>query len=182
MSLRHALLITLQECPATGYEIAKGFDQSLGHFWQASHQQIYRELGKMLEEKLLRFKEVKQKGKPSKKIYRVTAAGKTELLKWLLTPSQQSPTRDALLMKVYAGYLMPVGELCTEMDRQRHAYQELLTTYKQIEEDIFQGLDSMPLQFQFAHLTLRYGILSVEAWLNWSDEVNQLLEKMGQSG
>jgi len=42
MPLDHALLVALSERPASGLELARRFDRSIGYFWHASHQQIYR--------------------------------------------------------------------------------------------------------------------------------------------
>ena len=47
MSLAHAILTALLERPSSGLELARRFDKSIGHFWQATHQQIYRELGRL---------------------------------------------------------------------------------------------------------------------------------------
>ncbi|MFX4748000.1 hypothetical protein ABTB74_18915, partial [Acinetobacter baumannii] len=44
MSLPHVLLTSLLERPSTGFELARRFDRSMGFFWNATHQQIYREL------------------------------------------------------------------------------------------------------------------------------------------
>ena len=44
MALNHALLSALAEAPGTGAELVKRFDQTYGHFWASTHQQIYREL------------------------------------------------------------------------------------------------------------------------------------------
>ena len=44
MSLAHAVLTSLIEKPSSGYELARRFDKSIGYFWHATHQQIYREL------------------------------------------------------------------------------------------------------------------------------------------
>jgi hypothetical protein len=49
MSLPHALLTSLIEKPCSGYELARRFDKSIGYFWHATHQQIYRELARMEE-------------------------------------------------------------------------------------------------------------------------------------
>jgi hypothetical protein len=43
MSLPHALLTALVEHPCSGSELAERFDRSIGYFWNATHQQIYRE-------------------------------------------------------------------------------------------------------------------------------------------
>ena len=47
MALGDAILACLTERPMTGYELAKTFDSSIGFFWKADHQQIYRELNKL---------------------------------------------------------------------------------------------------------------------------------------
>ena len=47
MSLPHALLTSLLDLPCSGSELAGRFDRSIGYFWQASHQQIYRELSRL---------------------------------------------------------------------------------------------------------------------------------------
>jgi PadR family transcriptional regulator AphA len=47
MSLPHVILTVLSTREATGYDITKEFSHSIGYFWKASHQQVYRELNKM---------------------------------------------------------------------------------------------------------------------------------------
>ena len=47
MSLPHALLTALVGRSASGSDLAQRFDRSLGYFWHATHQQIYRELARM---------------------------------------------------------------------------------------------------------------------------------------
>lgn len=46
MSLPHVILTVLSTRDATGYDITKEFSASIGYFWKASHQQVYRELNK----------------------------------------------------------------------------------------------------------------------------------------
>jgi len=48
MSLPHALLTSLLEQPCSGMDLARRFGRSIGFFWPATHQQIYKELGKRL--------------------------------------------------------------------------------------------------------------------------------------
>src|SRR3984893_14430046 len=47
VALGDAILVCLTERPMTGYELAKTFDASIGYFWRADHQQIYRELARL---------------------------------------------------------------------------------------------------------------------------------------
>ncbi|BDZ59419.1 PadR family transcriptional regulator [Barrientosiimonas endolithica] len=53
MSLQHAICVSLAEQSASGYELTRRFDRSLGFFWSASHQQIYRTLARMEELELV---------------------------------------------------------------------------------------------------------------------------------
>ena len=69
MSLRYAILASLESHPHTGYEIAREFDSAVGYFWQATHQQIYKELSKLTAESLVGFEQIYQQSKPSKKRY-----------------------------------------------------------------------------------------------------------------
>ena len=46
----------------TGYELAKTFDSSIGFFWKANHQQIYRELTKLRDRGHIQGREVVQSG------------------------------------------------------------------------------------------------------------------------
>jgi PadR family transcriptional regulator AphA len=53
MSLRFALLGALADRPRTGYELLKHFEQSLAYAWPASHSQIYPELSRLREDRLI---------------------------------------------------------------------------------------------------------------------------------
>ena len=64
MSLKYVVLSLLNRQPQTGYEIVRSFDSSVGYFWQASHQQVYRELSALADSRQVRFKQVKQTDKP----------------------------------------------------------------------------------------------------------------------
>lgn len=58
---------------ATGYNIAK----FLAPLTKQSHQQIYRELNKMVEKNIVTYVDVEQVGKPDKKVYRLLTPNKT---------------------------------------------------------------------------------------------------------
>ena len=56
MSLRHAILVLLQDQEASGYDLAREFANSIGLVWNATHQQIYLELGKLNERHMVSFR------------------------------------------------------------------------------------------------------------------------------
>src|SRR5882757_2678184 len=87
LALGDAILACLTERPMTGYELAKTFDASIGFFWKADHQQIYRELSRLRDRGHVQGREVVQSGKPNKLVYTLTPEGKTALKHWAARPS-----------------------------------------------------------------------------------------------
>ena len=47
MALEHAILVSLSERASSGYDLARRFDKSIGYFWTATHQQVYKVLARM---------------------------------------------------------------------------------------------------------------------------------------
>ena len=82
MALEHAILVSLAERPGTGYEIGQQFDRSIGYFWSATHQQIYRTLKKLLDDELVSVESISQDGRPDKKVYTISDAGRDALADW----------------------------------------------------------------------------------------------------
>jgi len=62
MALEHAILVSLTERAGSGYELARRFDRSIGYFWPATHQQIYRVLRRMDEAGWVKHTEIAQDG------------------------------------------------------------------------------------------------------------------------
>src|SRR5512144_698208 len=87
MALEHAILVSLSERPASGLELTRRFDASIGFFWSATHQQIYRVLARMEADGWVTADLVTQQGRPTKKVYDVAAAGRDELARWIGTPT-----------------------------------------------------------------------------------------------
>ncbi|MCX7595443.1 MAG: PadR family transcriptional regulator, partial [Fischerella sp.] len=83
MALAHAILASLIGRPCSGYDLAKQFDGSVGFFWQATHQQIYRELSKLETQGWITSEIISQEGRPDKKLYSVTELGKQQLKEWI---------------------------------------------------------------------------------------------------
>ena len=78
MALPHAILVALCEQAGSGYELASRFDRSIGYFWAATHQQIYKTLRAMDADGWVSVEVVAQHGRPDKKVYSVTAAGRAD--------------------------------------------------------------------------------------------------------
>lgn len=176
MALSHAILAALQADPCSGYDLTKRFDGSVGFFWQASHQQIYRDLTRMEKEGLLESTRIQQTNRPDKKVYRLTEAGTAALGQWIREPTAMSPIRDDLLVKTFAGHLVDWPHFANLLQQQRGHHIQQLAIYRQIEAEHFQDPKTVPRPYQFQYATLRYGIRYEESWLAWCDEVTSGLD------
>ncbi|WP_035992245.1 PadR family transcriptional regulator [Leptolyngbya sp. KIOST-1] len=170
MALSHAILSALTDRPCSGYDLAKQFDGSVGFFWHASHQQIYRELTKLEQQALVTAEAVPQAGKPDKKVYRVTEAGQATLRDWIAQPSKCTPTKDDLLVKLFVGYLVPTTTLRLTLEHERAQHVKALESYRAIERTYFADPEAMSLAARYQYITLRNGIHFETSWLTWCDE------------
>lgn len=102
MALRHAILATLLEGEASGYDLSKGFDASVANFWMATPQQLYKELETMEAAGLVTARVVEQDRRPNKRLYALTEAGRAALREHSGQPAKPTAIRDELLVKVQA--------------------------------------------------------------------------------
>src|SRR5437870_4463610 len=102
MSLPHAILTALLEKPSSGLELTRRFDKSIGYFWSATHQQIYRELGRLEEAGYIHALPSRQPARGQKKEYEVLPAGRAELTGWVAKSQDPKPIREPLLLRLRA--------------------------------------------------------------------------------
>ena len=175
MSIQHALLTSLLEKPSTGYELATRFDHSMGYFWQASHQQIYRELGRMADAGWVLVEDDPNGGGRRRKTYHVLEAGRQELARWVADPGVPGNSDQALLIKLRAEAVMgPLGA-GRELQRLIEQHEQRLTLYREIEQRDFSHADASQAQ-KLQHAVLRRGIMAEENWLQWARQTLPLLE------
>lgn len=141
MALAEAILVCLTERPMSGYDLAKNFDATIGFFWRASHQQIYRELSKLREKGLLVSQEVSQTGKPNRIVHTITPAGRKALFVWSGKPSRLPSSKDDLLVKLYAIDEMDLVALKDQLTIRLDQHKSLLEQYKSIKERYYDGRD-----------------------------------------
>ncbi|MEO1068649.1 MAG: PadR family transcriptional regulator [Cyanobacteria bacterium J06638_6] len=175
MALSHTILAVLSHQPYSGYDISKRFEESVSCYWQASQQQIYRELSKMEPQGWVTYETVPQAGKPDKKIYSITDAGKAELTRWYAEPTEPTPIREDLLVKVLAAPYVSVDVLIQELQRRRQVHLEKLIDYQAMEA-AYQTMAEPPEIEQFRYLTLRRGMRYEQDWIDWCDEVLDVLK------
>ncbi|NGO42448.1 PadR family transcriptional regulator [Streptomyces ureilyticus] len=176
MSLPHAILTALLEKPSSGLELTRRFDRSIGYFWSASHQQIYRELGKLEAEGYIRALADEQPARGQKKSYEVLPAGRAELTRWTAASQDPKPLRDPLLLRLRAAAV--VGTAGIEADLRRHLdlHRRQLAEYEEIQQRDFPPGSKTP-QDRLQHLILRAGIDLETFWTGW---LTHALEEFGR--
>ncbi len=175
MSLAHVILSFLSDRPCSGYDLAKNFDGSVGFFWNASHQQIYRELTKLESFGWISYETVAQSGKPDKKLYSMTEMGRKELIDWIGRPSALTPIKEELLVKIYAGHYVSPAVILKHLEQHHQAHQERLATYQTIRQQYFQNPEALPQSSQFHYLTLLSGLHYEQGQLDWCAEAMAFL-------
>ena len=174
MSLRHAILTALIEKPSSGLALTRRFDRSIGYFWQATHQQVYRELGKLETEGLVRsIPQPPSRG--NRKQFEVTPAGRSELVSWVGTSEEPRPNRDPLLVRLRAAGVVGAGSLADQMHAHREAHARRLDEYLAIAERDF-GQKDLSDVARRQYLIRRAGIGLEEHWIAWLDEAIPELE------
>ncbi|MGK8520119.1 PadR family transcriptional regulator [Nocardia asteroides] len=175
MALEHALLVSLTERAGSGYELARRFDKSIGYFWSATHQQIYRVLKRMEESGWVDGESVAQEGRPDKKVYSVSEAGRAELARWIAAPSDSGIPRNELGVKIRAAAYGDITALRAEVARHRDQHAQRLELYRHIEKRDFPTPDRLAGTALHQYLVLRAGIRVESGFVEWCDEVLQAL-------
>lgn len=166
MSLTHAILTSLLERPCTGAELARRFDKSLGYFWQATHQQIYRELGAMERDGL-----VAARGLPStrgqQRHFEVLEAGTAELLDWCGGQGEPRPIRDELMVRIRASAVLGTVDVTRELRRHQGLHEETLQRYQLIDAKDFPPAVNRSAADKLQRAVLQAGIAFERSWLAW---------------
>ena len=177
MALSHAILATLLGGPVSGYKLTKRFNSAIGYFWQATHQQIYRELASLEEQGYV--ERVPSSSSSTEKLYLLTPQGRESLSKWIMQPSEPGVLREDLLLKIRAGSLVPREAVLAELRRRRALYAERLALYQQIQEHDFPDPRHLSYEQRLLYLPLLRGLMYETENVAWCDTAIDFLSESG---
>ncbi|MET9801773.1 PadR family transcriptional regulator [Streptomyces sp. NPDC006368] len=182
MALEHAILVSLLEKPGSGYELARRFERSIGYFWTATHQQIYRVLKRMEADGWIDVREVEQKTRPDKKEYSVSARGLDALAVWLQEPIQPESVRHELAVKIRGAAFDDPAALIDEVERHQRMHRDRLAHYLAGERRDFGagdgGSGELDAGRELQHAVLRGGIAYERMMIAWLDDVLATLRRL----
>jgi DNA-binding PadR family transcriptional regulator len=181
VALGDAILACLTERPMTGYELAKTFDSSMGFFWKADHQQIYRELSRLRDRGHVQAREVVQSGKPNKLVYTLTAEGRAALRHWAARPSVPPSIKDDLLVRLYALDDIDIeplrADLMARLEHHRDRYERYeRLLHKRFPHGLAAPSDAGKL------LTLKLGLRHERMVAEWCEEAIEALSALAARG
>lgn len=181
MALPHAILVSLCEQSGSGYELTRRFDRSIGYFWSATHQQIYRTLRTMETDGWVSATVVAQQGRPDKKVYTVSDAGRAELARWIAAPLGNASSAGAvpreLAVKLRGAAYGDRAALLEQVMALRAERTRLLDTYRGFEKKQFGDPAALRDSALHQYLVLRGGIRTEEGTVDWLDEVAAALDQ-----
>jgi DNA-binding PadR family transcriptional regulator len=181
MSLGNALLGLLNHRPMTGYDLKKMLDHPMGFFWAAQMSQIYRELNKLEEKRLVKSEVEPQEKRPDRKVYQITKEGQETFLHWLNKfPDRLSELyRSQFLMRIFFSSKIKLDELAFEIKRYKKEMEEQLRYLNKVEQWIKDYSREKKLKEHafYWSLIVKKEYKSINAGIEWADECLQLIEQ-----
>ncbi len=186
MSLDYILLGLVRE-PASGYDLKRVFDERISHFWAAELSQIYPTLRRLEKRGLVRGRQAPARRGPGRRLYTITPEGRRALRAWRRGEPQFGDERFAYIAQLHLmDELGDVAQTIRFVQRLRDHFTGKLGALRAIEREWSAAdpryPDALPLQEFHIQLTLRKGLLSLEAHVRWCDECLRRLRDRTPSG
>lgn len=176
VSLRAAILGFLSLEPTSGYALKQRFDHSVRSFWSVTQSQIYRELHALEGEALVSVRREPGDGRPDRKVYKLSAAGRSALERWLREPLEPLQLRHPLLLKfVFSADVEPA-----ELDALLAGYRASMTRTREeyaarlANKHIF-ALARSEREAEIWKLSIEHGLAWCDAEIGWLDRARARL-------
>ena len=167
--MRYPVLALLADQPAHGYEIRRGLEDRFGSVIAPLNAgQVYTTLQRLTKDELVADDAVAQTGKPDKRVYRLTDAGREALEEWMTTASAPTRLRDDFFMKLVFAHSMGLADPAELIARQRVAYLRSLGELERV-------LANDPPVDGTTALVVEGAALHLEADLKWLDRCEEQL-------
>ncbi|MDA0706743.1 MAG: PadR family transcriptional regulator [Proteobacteria bacterium] len=133
MDVKTVCLGMLTDGEASGYDLKKHFESSFGHFFSAGYGSIYPALASLAANGLVNCECIPQNGKPDRKVYSITPAGRDVLLAELDKPNPSHKVRSEFLATICFAHLMTADQLATVLNNriaEIESYEKLFDKFE----------------------------------------------------
>lgn len=146
MDVKTVCLGMLTDGEASGYDLKKQFESTFAHFFAAGYGSIYPALSTLAADGLVDCREIAQDGKPDRKVYRITDAGRERLLEALDNPSPTHKVRSEFLAMISFAHLMTddqIGKILANRVAEIDEYMDMFAAFEN------ECMDDWPAGMQF---------------------------------
>lgn len=171
------ILGLLSEESLSGYEIKKIVDMRFSFFWSESFGQIYPQLKKLSEDKLIEeisLNEI-ENNKTSKK-YSITDKGRAELKEWLKEPVEKETVRYEILLKMYFSNIISPEVMLGHIREFQISHRNQLKLFEKFQHQL-EEFKEVHDNHEDILMVLSFGQKVWKAYDDWCEEVSEILEK-----
>jgi DNA-binding PadR family transcriptional regulator len=133
MDVKTVCLGMLNDGEASGYDLKKQFESTFAHFFAAGYGSIYPALSSLASAGLVECREIAQDGKPDRKVYRITDAGREHLLAAVDNPTPGHKIRSEFLATMCFAHLMTPGQIETVLANRMSEVERYMAMFKEFE-------------------------------------------------
>ncbi|MFI6444334.1 helix-turn-helix transcriptional regulator [Kitasatospora sp. NPDC050543] len=166
--MRLPLLALLAKEPAHGYELKQALELTFGAAYpRANIGQVYVTLGRLEKAGLIEGQDVAQDGKPDKRVYAITEAGRQEVAEWFAEPTEGPRVRDDFYIKLVLAPETELADRLTLINNQRRHYL-----------NVIRGLNRMATEERgnrVSQLLIEGAVLHLQADLDWLERCQEEL-------
>jgi len=180
MPLPHAILGFLDYKPMSGYGLKKLFDGSIAHFWSATQSHIYKALENLESEGMVESQVIQQEGKPNRKQYEITDAGKTELRRWVSTPLPVEVPRAAWLIQVFFAHNLTNEEIANLFEKRIECLRIYLSQCELAQKTVDENYKKVGVKRlqNLWQLTLDYGVDHYQNEITWLEKTLPVVRQL----
>ncbi len=174
-NLRYAVLglIASKTDGVHGYQLKGECEAIADEFWALNYGRLYRILDELEHAGALTVADEIQKGRPNKKVYRITEKGKQNLDDWLLAPVEPNaqPLRDEMILKLL--FLGPddIDRIYEILKQQRSVYLTRLARLTRRRR----RLEKAGVSMRATEMVLDGAEMRVRADLAWLESIERRL-------
>jgi len=158
---------------SSGYDLARAATRSIDYMWAPSRSQIYKVLPRLVAAGYAESREVEQRGRPDKAVYRITPGGLAALRAWVETVEEASP--GVFAMKLFFAWTASPEAAHEQLALYRSQAERHLAEFEEMERNLSSRDDPV-----HSRVALRHGILRARATLEWAKEAAALLDSAAE--
>lgn len=174
-NLRYAVLglIASKTDGVHGYQLKGECEAIADEFWALNYGRLYRILDELEGMGALTVADEIQKGRPNKKVYRITEKGQKNLDDWLLAPVEANgqPLRDEMVLKLLFVSDDDVDRIYEIIKQQRSVYLTRLARLTRRRR----RLEKAGVSMRATEMILDGAEMRVRADLSWLESIERKL-------